>query len=87
MIVSSGVLFIWLLIATVFNLYYRPARQGRKVAYLVLASFIFLAVEIGIVLGSGHATREPKESKDAVAIKLPAEFGTRSPLTGLRGGS
>ncbi|MCH2177614.1 MAG: cytochrome c biogenesis protein CcsA [Mariniblastus sp.] len=86
-IVSSGVLFIWLLIATVFNLYYRPARQGRKVAYLVLASFIFLVVEIGIVLGSGHATREPKEPGDAVAIKLPAELGIRSPLTGLRGGS
>ena len=46
---SSGVLFGWLAAMTIFNSLYRPARQGRKVAYLVVASFLFLAIELGIV--------------------------------------
>ena len=86
-IVSSGALFTWLLIATVFNLYYRPARQGRKVAYLVLASFIFLFVEIGIVLGSGHATRELEEPKDLAVVRQSVESVIRSPLAVRGGGS
>ena len=59
-IISSAILFAWLLISLLFNLVYRPARQGRKVAYLVLASFLFLVVEFAIVLYVGHATREPE---------------------------
>lgn len=53
---TSAVLFGWLLAATTFNLCYRPARQGRKVAYLVLASFLFLVLELVIVWWVGHAT-------------------------------
>ena len=53
---SSGILFAWLLAATTFNLFYRPAGQGRKVAYLVVASFLFLVLELGIVWWAGHAT-------------------------------
>ena len=45
---SSGLLLIWLLAAASFSLFYRPARQGRKVAYLTVASFVFL------VLAHGH---------------------------------
>jgi len=55
-IVSSAILFAWLLVSMLFNLCYRPARQGRKVAYLVMASFLFLVVEFTIVLYVGHAT-------------------------------
>jgi uncharacterized BrkB/YihY/UPF0761 family membrane protein len=58
-IISSAILFVWLLISLLFNLVYRPARQGRKVAYLVLASLLFLVVEFAIVLYVGHATRGP----------------------------
>lgn len=53
---TSAVLFGWLVAATTFNLVYRPARQGRKVAYLVLASFLFLLIELVIVWWVGHAT-------------------------------
>ncbi len=53
---SSGILFAWLLAAMTFNLFYRPARQGRKVAYLVVTSFLFLVLELGIVWWAGHAS-------------------------------
>jgi Cytochrome C assembly protein len=46
---SSAILFSWLAAMSIFNTLYRPARQGRKVAYLVVASFLFLAIELGIV--------------------------------------
>ena len=39
---SSGLLLAWMLAAAVFSALYRPARQGRKIAYLTLASFMFL---------------------------------------------
>ena len=53
---SSAILFLWLLAVSIFNYCYQPARQGRKVAYLVIASFVFLALELGIVWYVGHGT-------------------------------
>jgi ABC-type uncharacterized transport system permease subunit len=52
---TSAILFAWLVLATTFSLCYRPARQGRKVAYLVMASFLFLMLELLIVWWMGHA--------------------------------
>ncbi len=46
---SSAILFAWLLTANLFELFYKPARQGRKVAYLTLASFIFLGLVLAVV--------------------------------------
>ena len=72
-IISSAILFVWLLISLLFNLVYRPARQGRKVAYLVLASFLFLVVEFAIVLYVGHATREPElQSRGTTGVPVVA---------------
>ncbi|XZE54082.1 cytochrome c biogenesis protein CcsA [Planctomycetaceae bacterium SH139] len=53
-IVLPIILLIWLLVATAIELFYRPARQGRKVAYLTLASFGFLVLAMAGVLGTGH---------------------------------
>ena len=55
-VATSGILFAWLLAALCFNYAYKPARRGRKVAYLVVASFLFLVLELGIVLFAQHAT-------------------------------
>jgi len=55
---TSSILFGWLLAATTFSVCYRPARQGRKVAYLVVASFLFLLLELFIVWWVGHATEK-----------------------------
>jgi hypothetical protein len=61
---SSAILFGWLAAVSIFNTLYRPARQGRKVAYLVVASFLFLAIELGIVFfaPSKHASASPTET-------------------------
>jgi Cytochrome C assembly protein len=55
-VLSSGVLFLWLTIVTIFESIYRPAREGSKVAYLTLANFVFLALALCFVLYSSHAT-------------------------------
>lgn len=46
----SGVLLIWLVAALTFNAFYKPARQGHKVAYLTFASFVFLSLVFAIIL-------------------------------------
>lgn len=56
-IVSSGVLFLWLTAASIFELVYKPARQGRKIAYLTLASFGFLLLALMFVVNSKHGSR------------------------------
>ena len=55
-VLSSLVLLSWLVAATIFESCYRPAREGRKVAYLTIASFIFLMLALGFVLVTRHAT-------------------------------
>ena len=62
-VVLTDVMFAWLAAAGIFSLVYKPARQGRKVAYLTIASLIFLAITLWAVLrgntqhgGSGAAT-------------------------------
>lgn len=53
-VLSSGLMLVWLLAASIFNAVYRPARRGRKVAYLTLVSFVFLAVAVGLFLLSNN---------------------------------
>lgn len=64
LILSSGGLLAWLFAATLFELLYKPAQQGRKVAYLTIANFVFLAAVLWIVLSSNtqHATAAPPGS-------------------------
>lgn len=46
---SSALLLCWLVAVLIFNAIYRPARQGRKVAYLTVASFVFLALVLALM--------------------------------------
>jgi len=64
---SSSLLLAWLVAATMFNLFYEPARYGRKVAYLTIATGLFLALELGIVLASGHGVIRVREEEAAVS--------------------
>jgi len=41
-VLTLGGMMAWLVIAEVFRLVYPAARQGRKVAYLTIAAFVFL---------------------------------------------
>ena len=63
-IVSSAILFAWILGACIFEVFYQPARQGRKVAYVTLANFVFLVLVLALVLYSGHA-RTPADSESS----------------------
>jgi ABC-type uncharacterized transport system permease subunit len=49
-VLSSGGLFLWLVVACLFSMFYKPVRVGKKVAYLTVASFIFLMLVLGITL-------------------------------------
>ena len=49
-VLSSGGLFLWLVVACLFNAFYKPVRMGKKVAYLTVANFIFLMLVLGITL-------------------------------------
>jgi len=46
----------------VFESCYKPAQQGRKVAYLTVASFIFLAVIIGLLVVGNTQHLGPRPS-------------------------
>ena len=48
-VVSLMAMLIWLLVAEAFRLIYPAARQGRKVAYLTFAAFVFLIFVLGSI--------------------------------------
>lgn len=45
-VISSAAMLLWLVAAEIFRWIYPAARRGQKVAYLTLASFVFLAVTV-----------------------------------------
>ena len=65
-VVSSALLLVWLLAATIFEWLYKPAQQGRKVAYLTVASFLFLGRR------DGHAPRRrlATRPRPRIAVKI-----------------
>jgi hypothetical protein len=71
-VITSGVLVAWLLAATIFEWTYKPAQQGRKVAYLTVANFAFLAIVL-IMLATGSSQHAPKQEPDpnAPAARAP----------------
>ncbi len=44
----TGAMWLWLVVAAIFAAMYRPAQRGRKVAYLTIASFLFLLASVGV---------------------------------------
>lgn len=65
-VISTWLMFFWLLTAVVAIAVYRPARQGRKVAYLTVASFVFLAIMLaaGLLMDSRHWGREERKNDE-----------------------
>ncbi len=59
---TTALMFAWLLAAAVFNASYRPARQGRKVAYLTIANFVFLVIVLAVfvLVDNQHGGQPPK---------------------------
>ena len=54
-VISSSVLLLWLIAVSIFEMLYRPARQGKKIAYLTMASFLFLIMVLYFVIFGQHA--------------------------------
>ncbi len=81
---SSALLFAWLVAVILFNAVYKPARGGRKVAYLTVASFVFLALILGILLfvPTQHvgAEKGPADSKSQVLHLKSRNLFSCSPL-------
>jgi hypothetical protein len=65
-VISSAILLCWLVTVLLFEYFYKPARQGRKIAYLTVASFVFLALVLGIVILGKHA------ADDLTTTQLPS---------------
>jgi ABC-type uncharacterized transport system permease subunit len=59
---SSSILFFWLAAASLFESLYKPARAGRKVAYLTLASFVFLGLVLGLVVMGQHGISQGRSA-------------------------
>jgi ABC-type uncharacterized transport system permease subunit len=73
------VVVAWQTAVTAFITFYRPARQGRKVAYLTIASFVIAVVSLGIgkVLPSSHGA--PKKGETAqIAAPFSHELAGRA---------
>lgn len=72
---TSGILFVWLVTVLGFEVLYKPAQQGRKVAYLTLASFVFLGLVLGTVLlvPSQHA-QTPSPTGQIPSASTPASW-------------
>jgi ABC-type uncharacterized transport system permease subunit len=65
-VLSTWLMFFWLLGAVVAIAVYRPARQGRKVAYLTVASFVFLVIMLaaGLLMDSRHWGRGERRNDE-----------------------
>lgn len=58
-VLSLAAMLAWLVGAEIFRLVYPAARRGRKVAYLTLASFLFLVIALAslMLLDNVHGNR------------------------------
>ncbi len=56
-VISSGILLLWLIAAGLFEYFYKPARQGKKVAYLTVTSFLILGAVMVMVFSTEHAVK------------------------------
>jgi ABC-type uncharacterized transport system permease subunit len=78
-VVSLTAMFVWLVAAEIFRLTYPPARHGRKIAYLNVASAVLLTITLALVLWteSGHqSNRPPLEARQALqTLATPVQGG------------
>jgi len=84
-VLSLAAMFGWLMVAEIFRLVYPAARQGRKVAYLTLAAFVFLLITLASVTlldqvvhpGRPDASLLKPEIKIGAGANFPSLFGPR----------
>jgi ABC-type uncharacterized transport system permease subunit len=76
-VLSLAAMLLWLIVAEVFRLVYPAARRGRKVAYLTLASFVFLIIALAslMLLDTVHGDRGATKDQ-AVDLDNNTRVGT-----------
>lgn len=74
----SCVMFVWLVIASFFEGFYKPARRGRKIAYLTLASFVFLVIAMAGLMASNHGATKGEQVSIADGFHRCGEQPARS---------
>ena len=81
-VILSLVLLVYLMSATAVEFFYRPARQGRKIAYLTLASFGFLVLAMYGILASEHGRHAAAAATDVAGAMSHRVAGHDSRLRG-----
>jgi len=68
-VLRFSIVVVWQTAAATFVLVYRPARQGRKVAYITIATAVVLmvSVSLGHILPSAHGA----PSKEKAEVERP----------------
>jgi ABC-type uncharacterized transport system permease subunit len=71
-VLSLAAMLLWLIVAEVFRLVYPAARRGRKVAYLTLASFVFLIIALAslMLLDNVHGDRGEATNQTINRVKI-----------------
>ncbi|HEY4761728.1 MAG TPA: hypothetical protein VIH42_14215 [Thermoguttaceae bacterium] len=75
LVISTMFMFFWLAAAVVISRIYKPARQGHKVVYLTILSFIFLVIVLamGLILDTRHGgvRKADEPNRTMLIIKSP----------------
>ena len=79
-VISLGGMMAWLIVAEIFRLVYPAARQGRKVAFLTVAAFVFLLLVLGVFTleDSFHAQQPAATAGEPATIGAEPHRGGRT---------
>jgi ABC-type uncharacterized transport system permease subunit len=80
-VLSLAAMLLWLVAAEVFRLVYPAARRGRKVAYLTLASFVFLVIAIAsfTLLDNVHGASNSQKIRNEQSTFQNPQSAIRNP--------
>ena len=76
-VLGGGLLLVWIVAALLLNWRYKPARRGRRVAYLTMANFGLLAIVLCLVLVSQHASSDAEQA-GSYSGNSPSQLGEPS---------
>jgi len=100
-VLSTFVMLGWLLVSSGIAVFYRPVREGRRVAYLTLVGFVFLVIALSSVLWNGtqhgglrsrqvspgvKARTAATPDRPAGVLARPGRVGAQRPGLPARGG-
>lgn len=73
-ILATTGMFAWLALSTLAGWFYRPAREGNKVVYLTLVSFVFLLIALAssLFFNSRHSGAKPSDRRAAAGARKAA---------------